>query len=279
MNTQPPIWLVGDVQGCCPSLDALLAHPDIAGDPDARFWFAGDIVNRGPDSLGALKRIMDLGDRAVVVLGNHDLHLLAVAANVSKTKKSDTINDILTAPDYDDLIDWLRHRPLAHFAYGHLLVHAGVPPQWDVDKTLALAAEAESALQGPDWKQHLQSMYGDKPDAWTDALDGEKRLRTIINGLTRMRMCRSNGQMEFSYKKAPKDAPDGLVAWFDVPGRAIRDATVVFGHWSTLGLLIRPDVICLDTGCIWGRKLTAVRLQDHKVVQVECKQYSNPLVH
>jgi bis(5'-nucleosyl)-tetraphosphatase (symmetrical) len=275
MNS-PPIWIIGDLQGCCSSLRQLLAHPDIAGDPEARFWFAGDLVNRGPDSLGTLRTIISLGDRAISVLGNHDLHLLAVAAGLKAQGKGDTIDDILAAPDADELIDWLRHRPLAHYAQRHLLVHAGVLAQWDVAKTLALASEVALALRSPDWKRHLENMYGNKPVRWKDDFRGDKRLRVIINALTRIRMCNSIGHMEFTHKNAPT-ANDGLVPWFDVPGRAIRNDTIVFGHWSTLGLLIRPDVICLDTGCVWGGKLTALRLHDHKLVQIACAGHQDPL--
>lgn len=275
MSTKSNIWIIGDIQGCCSPLAELLAQPEIATNPDARFWFAGDLVNRGPNSLGTLRLIMGLGERAVAVLGNHDLHLLAVAAGIKKPGKSDTLNGILEAPDSADLIDWLRHRPMAHYAHHHLLVHAGVLPKWSVNKTLALAAEVEAALRGPDWKSLLQKMYGNEPVRWKDAYNGSKRLRVIINALTRMRMCNSRGHMEFA-QKGPPSAGGELMPWFDVPNRAIRDDTIVFGHWSTLGLLLRPDVICLDTGCIWGGKLTALRLSDHKVVQVGCAQYQNP---
>jgi bis(5'-nucleosyl)-tetraphosphatase (symmetrical) len=278
MKPERSIWMIGDVQGCCQPLRELLAHPDIADDADAHFWFAGDLVNRGPNSLETLRTVMALGDKAVSVLGNHDLHLLAVAAGVKKPSKSDTLGDILNAPDAQELIDWLRHCPLAHYDEGHLLVHAGVLPKWDVNTTLKLASEVEAALQGPDWKNVLQSMYGNEPVHWKDEFRGSKRLRVIINALTRMRMCDSHGHMEFSHKGAPIHTKS-LMPWFDVPHRSIRDHTIVFGHWSTLGLLIRPDVICLDTGCVWGRHLTAVRLHDHKLVQILCSQYQVPHKH
>jgi len=278
MKSQRSIWMIGDVQGCCQPLHELLAHPDIAGDTDAQFWFAGDLVNRGPRSLDALRTVIALADKAVAVLGNHDLHLLAVAAGVKKPGKSDTLADILNAPDAQELIDWLRHCPLAHYDEGHLLVHAGVLPKWDVETTLKLASEVEEALRGPDWKSVLQSMYGDEPVHWKDEFRGSKRLRVIINALTRMRMCDSHGHMEFSHKGAPVHTKN-LMPWFDVPHRSIRDQTIVFGHWSTLGLLDRPDVICLDTGCVWGRHLTAMRLHDRKVVQILCSQYRVPHKH
>jgi len=270
------IWMIGDIQGCCAPLEQLLAHPDLAGDPEARFWFAGDLVNRGPQSLASLRRIMALDDRSVAVLGNHDLHLLAAAAGVRKPSKSDTLDEILQAPDVDDLIDWLRYRPLAHFEHGHLLVHAGVLAKWDAAKTLALAEEVQQALRGPNWRKALQKMYGNEPVAWKEDHKGGKRMRVIINALTRIRLCTPMGHMEFDTKVAPGAWPAGLIPWFDVPNRATRDITVVFGHWSTLGLLMRDDVICLDSGCIWGGALSAVRLQDRKLVQIACSRFREP---
>lgn len=267
MNDTPNIWMIGDIQGCNRTLHALLAHPEIAHDPTARFWFAGDLVNRGPDSLGALRTIRALGDRAVAILGNHDLHLLAVAADVRKPAKSDTLDAILKAPDAAELIDWVRYRPLAHHEQNHLMVHAGVLAKWTTKKTLGLAAEVQSALQGSDWKDMLSSMYGNEPVHWKDKFNGSKRLRVIVNALTRMRMCTRQGHLEFSHKGAPGGNPD-LLPWFDVPERATRDTTIVFGHWSTLGLMVRPDAICLDTGCVWGRHLTALRLHDHRLIQI-----------
>ncbi|SAI48213.1 diadenosine tetraphosphatase [Bordetella ansorpii] len=271
------IWMIGDVQGCCEPMDELLAHPDLAEDPDARFWFAGDLINRGPQSLASLRRIKSLEDRSVAVLGNHDLHLLAAAAGVRKPSKSDTLDEILNAPDADELIDWLRFRPLAHFEHDHLLVHAGVLAKWDVAKTLSLAAEVQEALRGDNWQKSLQKMYGNEPVAWKEYHTGGKRLRVIINALTRIRLCTQQGHMEFATKVAPGAWPNGLIPWFDVPKRATRDVTVVFGHWSTLGLLMRDDVICLDSGCIWGGALSAVRLQDRKLVQIRCSQFRDPM--
>lgn len=275
MTERGSIWIIGDVQGCCRPLDALLNHPMLASDPQARFWFAGDLVNRGPDSLGALRTVMALGDRAVSVLGNHDLHLLAVAAGKKKIGKSDTIRAILDAPDAQELLDWLRHRPLAHYEDRHLMVHAGVLPAWTVAKTLALADELQSALRGSGWKDTLEHMYGNEPTGWSDELTGAERMRVIVNALTRMRLCNHHGHMEFSHKGPPVN--DGkLMPWFDVPGRAITQDTIVFGHWSALGLMMRRDAICLDTGCVWGRQLTAMRLADRKLVQVACTQYQQP---
>jgi len=277
MNSIPNIWVVGDIQGCCQSLQELFSQPDIAKDPDARFWFAGDLVNRGPQSLETLNYIMGLGERGTTVLGNHDLHLLAVAAGVRKPSRSDTFDEILNSPNADAIIDWLRHRPLAHFEHNHLLVHAGVLPSWSLDDTLALAAEVEAALRAPGWKYHLQKMYGNEPNYWDSGFRPNKRRRVIINALTRMRMCSADGRMDFGYKHSPV-ATTQLMPWFDVPNRALQTegVTVIFGHWSTLGLLLRPDVICLDTGCVWGGQLTALRLSDRKLAQVTCEQYQLP---
>jgi len=268
----PAIWMIGDVQGCGDALARLLAHPDIAADTEARFWFAGDLINRGPQSLQTLRTIMALGARAVAVLGNHDLHLLAVAAGVRAPGKHDTLADILDAPDAGELIDWLRQRPLAHVEANHLMVHAGVLAPWSVAQTLALAGEVEQVLRSADWRAHLAQMYGDKPERWRDSLSGPKRRRVIINALTRMRLCTADARMDLSAKGAPDNAPAGLLPWYEVPQRVLKTeappVTVVFGHWSALGLLLRPDVICLDSGCVWGGPLTAVRLHDRRVVQV-----------
>lgn len=271
----PATWAIGDVQGCNSALRALLAHPDIDNNPDARFWFCGDLVNRGHDSLGALRTVMALEDRAVSVLGNHDLHLLGVAAGIRTPGRSDTIHDILNAPDAQDYIDWLRHRPLAHYEHGHLLVHAGVLPAWSISKTLALAAEVEQALRSKNWQDKIRKMYGNTPAVWRSDLRGQKRRRVIINALTRMRMCTAKGRMDFDHKGAPV-AAGKYMPWFDVPDRAAHDTTIVFGHWSVLGLLLRPNLIGLDTGCVWGRKLTALRLHDRKLVQVSCRPEQTP---
>jgi bis(5'-nucleosyl)-tetraphosphatase (symmetrical) len=274
MNSR--VWVIGDVQGCCAPLNKLFTHSDLVGDPTSRFWFAGDLVNRGPQSLETLRRIMDLDDRSVCVLGNHDLHLLAAAAGVRKVSKSDTLDSILDAPDANDLINWLRFRPLAHFEHNHLMVHAGTLAKWDVAKTLSLAAEVQELLRGPNWQKALQKMYGNEPTTWKDKHKGGKRMRIIINALTRIRLCTPAGHMDFSSKVTPGAWPEGLVPWFDVPNRATRDVTIVFGHWSTLGLLMRPDIVCLDTGCVWGGALTAMRLHDRKLVQIPCAQFQDP---
>jgi len=264
--------MVGDLQGCCTPLEHLLAHPAVTEDSNARFWFAGDLVNRGPQSLATLRRLIALENRAVTVLGNHDLHLLGVAAGVRPFQKLDTIQEILEAKDAHQLIDWIRTRPLVHFEQGHLLIHAGLLAKWDVSKTLALAAEVQDALRSPNWKEHLQKMFGNHPVKWKENIHHYKRLRIILNALTRLRLCTPRGKMILTYKSLSKNQRASALPWFDVPNRATRHVTVVFGHWSELGLLLRDDVICLDTGCVWGGALTAVRLQDRKLVQIACAQ-------
>lgn len=268
-------YVIGDLQGCQPSLERLLDQIH-AESPAARLIFVGDLVNRGPHSLATLKTVRALGDKSVALLGNHDLHLLAVAKGIRKAHQSDTLDDILHADGRDDWIDWLRTRPLAHVEQGHLMVHAGVLPQWSVDKTLSLAAEVETALRGPDWVDFLAHMYGNEPAQWDDALTGADRLRCIVNALTRVRYCRADGSMALHIKDGLEAAGPDLLPWFDVPHRQTRDTTIVFGHWSTLGLVMRPDLIGLDTGCVWGGRLTAVRLADRHTVSVACPQYQRP---
>lgn len=262
-------WAIGDLQGCCAALDQLLAHPELR-DERTRLWFVGDLVNRGPQSLATLRRVRELGERAITVLGNHDLHLLGIAAGARSAKDGDTLSDILEAPDAGDWIDWLRHRPLAHREHGHLLVHAGLLPAWTADAAAALAREVEAVLRGPDWRRFMHAMYGNTPDHWRDDWQGFDRWRVIVNALTRLRFCTPEGVMDFEVKESAGAAPPGLLPWFDAPGRRSADTTVVFGHWSTLGLLDRPKLLALDTGCVWGRSLTAVRLGDRRRVAIDC---------
>jgi len=268
------IYVIGDLQGCCHALDRLLQRIDDVAVTEFQaqplLWFAGDLVNRGPDSLGALRRVRALGDRATVVLGNHDLNLLAVAAGVRRVHRSDTLNPILSAPDREELLRWLRHRPLAHFAAGHLLVHAGVLPSWGATEVLALAGEVEAELRGPSWREFLATMYGDLPNAWNPSMRGSDRLRVIVNALTRIRYTTPSGTMEFAAKEALGAGPIGHVPWFDCPSRKTAEVTVVCGHWSTLGLINRPNLIALDTGCVWGGQLTAMRLRDRHILQIDC---------
>ncbi|EON17255.1 diadenosine tetraphosphatase [Cupriavidus sp. GA3-3] len=241
----------------------------------------GDLVNRGPASLQTLRAIRAMGSRTETVLGNHDIHLLAVAAGVRKKGKSDTLDDILTAPDCADLLTWLRHRPLALLENNFLLVHAGVLPQWTATQVIDLAREVEDQLQGPNWQDFLADIFGNASDRWHDGLRGIDRHRVVVNALTRLRYCTVDGVMDFKTKEGLGKAPDGFMPWFDVPGRRTGDVTVVCGHWSTLGLVMRPNLMALDTGCVWGGKLTAARLAqdpaERTVVQVDCPQYCDPL--
>jgi bis(5'-nucleosyl)-tetraphosphatase (symmetrical) len=268
-------YAIGDIQGCHGRLDALLKKIDSIH-PEAGIIFVGDLVNRGPGSLPTLRRVRALGSRARVLLGNHDLHLLAVANGIRKMHRSDTIDDILNAPDRDELLNWLRQQPLALMENGHLLVHAGVVPQWTARQVIDLAREVETVLSGPDWVPFLKTMYGNLPARWDDALEGADRLRCIVNALTRIRFCSSDGTMDLTASKGADTELPGQMPWFDVPGRKSADITVVFGHWSTLGLMIRPNLISLDTGCLWGGKLTAICLEDRSVIQVDCPQYQRP---
>ncbi|UCE31984.1 MAG: symmetrical bis(5'-nucleosyl)-tetraphosphatase [Burkholderiales bacterium] len=269
-----PRYLIGDLQGCHGAMQALLAR--LAAEPEARLWFVGDLVNRGPESLATLRAVRALGERAVAVLGNHDLHLLAVAAGVRPLHADDTLAGILEAPDAADLIDWVRSLPLAVLEDDLLMVHAGVLPAWGAERTVALAAEVQAALAGPQWVQFLRRMYGNEPDRWSDTLSGADRLRVIVNALTRLRFVGADGRMLLRAKGPPASAPPGSRPWFEAPDRATRDVTVVFGHWSTLGLVLEDNLIGLDTGCVWGGQLTAVRLPDRRVLQVDCPRYQAP---
>lgn len=265
------VYAIGDVQGCFQPLQALVQRIE-RETPGACYWLAGDLVNRGPHSLETLRFVRSLGEKAVTVLGNHDLHLLAVAAGARRQQAMDSLDAVLHAPDSQELIDWLRARPLAHYENGYLLVHAGVLPQWTVSQTLSLAKEVETVLRGENWADFMEEIYGNQPDRWQDSLSGADRLRCIVNGLTRLRFCSEEGKMDFRAKGEVSDAPAGMVPWFDAGRRKTAGAvTVVFGHWSALGLLLRPDLIGLDTGCVWGRMLTAVRLADRAVFQVDCR--------
>jgi bis(5'-nucleosyl)-tetraphosphatase (symmetrical) len=263
---------IGDLQGCAASLDQLLERAPA----HQRLVFIGDMVNRGPDSLGALRRVRALGDRAVALLGNHDLHLLAVAAGVRPAHEDDTLQDILDAPDAAELIDWVRARPLAHFEEGALFVHAGVLPQWSRKRTLALASEVEERLRADDYRSFLTTMYGNRPLQWSEDLTGADRLRCILNALTRLRFLSLDGAMDLKMKAGTDSAPPGWVPWFDHPQRATRATTVIFGHWSTLGLMLRKDAIGLDTGCVWGGTLTALSWPSRAVYQVACPQSRRP---
>jgi bis(5'-nucleosyl)-tetraphosphatase (symmetrical) len=265
-------YAIGDLQGCKQELRALLARLRFSADRD-KLWFVGDLVNRGPDSLGALRTVRALGDNAVAVLGNHDLHLLAVAYGAQRRRRSDTLDAVLAAPDREALLEWLMLQPLAHLEGNDLMVHAGVVPQWSAAETLALAAEVGRALRR-DPRRLFEHMYGDEPDRWDERLTGGERLRFIINVLTRLRLCTADGRVDTSVKGPPPPPPSPLRPWFEHPHRATRDVRVIFGHWSALGLVERPGVLGLDSGCVWGGSLTAADLDsDRPLVSVECAAY------
>lgn len=268
-------YAIGDLQGCHVSLLRLL--DELKFDPAAdRLWLVGDLVNRGPDSLAVLRFVMSLGDRAVSVLGNHDLHLLALAEGFGRVHKGDTLDAVLEAPDRDELLHWLRGRKLAWREGDLLMVHAGVLPHWTPDDIMQRAAEAEAALQGAHYRDFFAQMYGNAPVAWGADLQGIERLRVIVNAFTRLRYCTADGEMEFRHKGAPGTQPAGWLPWFEIPGRRSAEVTVIIGHWSTLGLINRSDLIALDTGCLWGGRLTAVRLEDRQVSAVRCPQAKRP---
>ena len=255
------LFAIGDIQGCAGAFDALLRKIAFRPARD-RLWLVGDLVNRGPDSLAVLRRVMGLGRSVTCVLGNHDLHLLATVAGRRELSPADTFHDVLEAPDLSSIIDWLRHRPLLHHdrSAGRLLVHAGLPPPWTVAEARTEARHVEALLRGRQWRYALRDMYGSEPSAWSRKLRGVDRRRYTINALTRMRYCDRRGRIDLSYSGAPGTQPKGLIPWFDVPERRAAGTHIVFGHWAALGLLRRKDVTALDTGCVWGNHLTAVRL-------------------
>lgn len=262
-------YAIGDLQGCLAPLMQLLGEIGFSAGRD-RLWFVGDLVNRGPESLETLRFVRSLGDRAVTVLGNHDLHLIIVAEGFGRRQKSDTLDGILGAPDREELLAWLRQRPMLHVEDNHVMVHAGLLPTWDVARSQALAAEVEAALRGPHYRELAQSLYGNQPDCWNDSLSGHDRLRVVVNAMTRLRICTAEGRMDLSFKGKADGVPRGYLPWFEVPGRRSAGSTVVCGHWSALGLKIAPGLLALDTGCLWGRQLTAIRLEDRRVFQVTC---------
>jgi bis(5'-nucleosyl)-tetraphosphatase (symmetrical) len=267
------IYAVGDIQGCHAELVQLLDRTKFDQATD-QLWLVGDLVNRGPGSLEVLRLVKSLGDSAITVLGNHDLHLLAVAEGVAELHRTDTLDEILAAPDRAELLHWLRNQRLLYAQHGYVLVHAGLLPQWSVVQAESLAHEVETALRSDDYATFLERMYGNAPHEWDNSLTGYKRMRVIVNAFTRMRICTKEGEMEFKFKSEVKNIPAGYLPWFDVPKRASMDATVIFGHWSALGLLVRKNIIALDTGCLWGGPMTAIRLEDRKLFQVGC---NNPV--
>lgn len=264
------IYAIGDLQGCYKSFRQLL---DLISFDDScdKLWLVGDIVNRGSDSLALLRFLKQAGDSAKIVLGNHDLHLLMVAEGLAKADAGDTLQPILDAPDRDELLHWLRHQSLLHVDDNFVMVHAGLLPTWSVKKSLQLASEVETALRQENFQEVFANLYGNQPNCWDDGLIDFERLRLIVNAMTRMRVCTSDGHIDFSYKGNEAHIPVGYMPWFDVPNRASERATIVCGHWSALGLKVRENLIALDTGCLWGGSLTAIRLADRKIFQVPCE--------
>jgi bis(5'-nucleosyl)-tetraphosphatase (symmetrical) len=276
------IYAFGDLQGCYDPLARLLDYLEFDPAVD-RLWFVGDLVNRGPQSLEVLRFVRSLDDAAVTVLGNHDLHLIMQAAGYGKANKEDTLTEILAAEDCDELMHWLRGRPLFHVevvgdnTWG--MVHAGLLPAWDVAQAQALSDEVTAALLAPNYLKFLANMWGSEPNAWRDDLAGWDRLRVVVNAMTRMRFVTSTGAMEFrapGAKAPPERGPKDCVPWFDAPGRRSADHPIVCGHWSALGLYQTDNLLALDSGCLWGGQLTAVRLEDRRLFQMPCGQSARP---
>ncbi|CAG1021060.1 symmetrical bis(5'-nucleosyl)-tetraphosphatase [Methylomonas sp. LL1] len=270
------IYAIGDIQGCYNELRRLLDV--IKFDPDQdQLWLAGDLVNRGPHSLETLRFVKSLGDSAITVLGNHDLHLIATVASLSKTGKKDTLGPILRAADCDELIDWLRNQPLFYHNDQFCMLHAGLPPQWDFEQTKTMASETEQAIRGEDYQRFFRSMYGNKPTAWQDDLPKTEKLRFAVNCFTRLRYCTADGELDFHHKGPPGSQAGHLLPWFAVPGRKSRDMCIIFGHWSTLGFYQEHNVYSIDTGCLWGGQLTALRLdQPAQRISIDCQCVHKP---
>lgn len=262
------IYAIGDIQGCYDKLRRLLDH--LRFDPSRdRLWFVGDLVNRGPDSLATLRFVRDLEDCAVVVLGNHDLHLLALSTGNAKETNKSNLDAVLGAPDRDELVHWLRNRPLMYYdrQKDFALLHAGLPPQWDLVDALSCAREVETVLRGPDYADYLGAMYGNEPVRWSSTLAGMDRLRFITNCFTRLRYCDAEGTLALKEKGVPGSQSSGFQPWFAVPSRATKDVRIIFGHWSTLGYAAQHNVWALDTGCVWNGRLTAIRVRRKKTIK------------
>lgn len=273
------LYLIGDVQGCDEALGRLLDTVGFSASRDT-VYLLGDLVNRGPASAAVLRRVQALGASARCVLGNHDLSLLAVAEGFRSPRPGDTLDEVLQAPDRMEMLDWLRHQSLALHAQGLLMVHAGVLPAWDLTQVLALAGEVEAQLRGPDLRGFLATLFGNQPDHWREDLQGPDRWRVVVNALTRIRFVTPAGVMEMKASGPPRNAPPGHLPWFDAPGRRTADVTIAFGHWSALGVLRRPGLLALDSGCVWGGCLSALRLgaarEDDTLTQVACEAAQDP---
>lgn len=272
------LYAIGDIQGCGQAFTELLSAISFKPERD-HLWLVGDLVNRGPDSLDVLREVINLGDSATTVLGNHDLHLLATAVGVRKRGEDDTFQAVLAAPDAADLLDWLRSRPLLYHdaKRNWLLVHAGLPPTWSVSDAVERAGETSERLRGPNWASALKKMYGDEPRAWSADHQGADRLRYTINALTRMRYCDEQGDLDFEHTGPPGTQPAHLVPWFEFPGRPSEATHVVFGHWASLGLLRRTNITALDSGCVWGGSLTALPMEPAgEPIAVACAGAAGP---
>lgn len=270
---------IGDIQGCQRALLTLLEKVNFDPASD-QLWLTGDIVNRGPDSLAALRFVHSLGDSAITVLGNHDLHLLAHAYGHGKLSPKDTLNEILNAPDREELLNWLRHRPVMHYdaKLNTVLCHAGIYPQWDLQTAQSCANELQNALRSDDCEPYFKQMYGNKPDIWDERLEGQNRLRFITNSFTRMRYCTVEGKIDLKHKGAPGTQPQPYLPWFEIPLRPMQNINILFGHWSTVGNVVHHNIVALDTGCLWGGKLTALILENNnqQLVSIDCRQTLTP---
>ncbi len=269
------LYAIGDIQGCHSEFRDLLDLIGFDASRD-RLWLVGDLVNRGPGSLAVLRDVMAMGDAATTVLGNHDFHLLTIAAGYRKPHRGDTLDDILAAPDRDSLVSWLIRRPLVAVDENYVLVHAGLLPPWTAAQALALSREVEAMLASDRAREFLGVLYGDEPRQWRDDLAGYDRLRVIVNACTRLRFCTADGTMELAEKRGPASTPEGYAPWFEHATRASASSIVVCGHWSTLDLMLTPNMLMLDSGCVWGGALTAVRLPDRRVYQVPSRSQVQP---
>ncbi|WEJ63245.1 symmetrical bis(5'-nucleosyl)-tetraphosphatase [Thiomicrorhabdus lithotrophica] len=274
-------YVIGDLQGCFDELQSLLKSINYQSEND-HLWFVGDIVNRGPKSLECLRFVKELSEqgKADTVLGNHDFHLLAAYAGLEKfTSKSDTLSDILNAPDVDNLLDWLRLQPLlvSHPVYQAVMVHAGIPPQWTIKEAKGYAKEVQLQLAQPDWQNFVVNhLFGSEPNTWDNSLSGYERIRYIVNAFARMRFCDANGKLEFKLKSAPTESQSEYQPWFVFPNRRNKDYEIFFGHWSTLGAIDAYHIHSTDTGCLWGGQLTAYAIESKQRYTIDCEQQCKP---
>ncbi|WP_293765717.1 symmetrical bis(5'-nucleosyl)-tetraphosphatase [uncultured Aquitalea sp.] len=270
-------YAIGDIQGCFGPFQQLLRQIDFNPGKDT-LWLTGDLVNRGPESLQVLRWVFENQDRVQIVLGNHDLHLLAVSEGFGKLHRSDTIGEILQAGDGKVLLDWLRCQPLMIEEMGYAMVHAGLLPEWSINKALDLAEEVEAGLSGRHYRDFLSRMYGNRPLRWSEELKGSDRLRVIVNAMTRMRFINRDGEMDLAFKGERDTAPANLIPWFEAKGRRSRHTPIICGHWSALGLYLGEDILSIDTGCLWGGSLTALRLEDRQAQSLPCPAFRELVV-